>query len=184
MPERYPDKAFFIMSLVTGPVADGRRRDVDPDEPVMHWDGVPFLQGAENSLRAVRSLNRYADFQRAWTETGRPARTDSQQAERGLIGLDGNKVQNSVEGPERGRKTRPNQKNLKGRAEWREARHPARVIRCPRPVEPVKLSRTQHPCFSPGLNRIPAAIAPPGKPCQGNARDYQRSHTNDSSGLP
>ncbi len=77
MPERYPDKVFFIISLVTGKVADGRRRDEDPVEPVMHWDGVPFLQGAENSLRAVRSLIRYADFQRAWKASGRPARTDS-----------------------------------------------------------------------------------------------------------
>ncbi len=82
MPERYPDKVFFIMSLVNGKVADGRRRDEDPVEPVMDWDGVPFLQGAENSLRAVRSLIRYADFQRAWSSTGRPARVDSEQAER------------------------------------------------------------------------------------------------------
>ena len=82
MPERYPDKVFFIISLVTGKVADGRRRDEDPVEPVMHWDGVPFLQGAENSLRAVRSLIRYADFQRAWKASGRPARTDSRHAER------------------------------------------------------------------------------------------------------
>ncbi len=64
MPERYPDKNFFIMSLVTGRVQDGRRYDQDPVEPTMKWDGVPFLQGTENSLRAVRSLIRYADFQR------------------------------------------------------------------------------------------------------------------------
>lgn len=64
MPERFPDKAFFIMSLVTGRVQDGRRYDQDPVEPTMHWDGVPFLQGTENSLRAVRALIRYAEFQR------------------------------------------------------------------------------------------------------------------------
>nr|MBA2454756.1 acetate--CoA ligase family protein [Chloroflexia bacterium] len=64
MPERYPDKCFFIMSLVTGKVQAGMRNDVEPVEPVMHWDGVPFLQGTENSLRAVRSLIRYAEFQR------------------------------------------------------------------------------------------------------------------------
>ncbi len=45
MPERYPDKCFFIMSLVTGVVQSGMRNDVEPVEPVMHWDGVPFLQG-------------------------------------------------------------------------------------------------------------------------------------------
>ncbi len=73
MPERYPDKVFFIISLVAGKVADGRRRDEDPVEPVMDWDGVPFLQGAENSLRAVRSLIRYGEFHRAWKESGAPS---------------------------------------------------------------------------------------------------------------
>ncbi len=82
MPERFPDKVFFIMSLVTGKVGDGRRRDEDPVEPVMHWDGVPFLQGAENSLRAVRSMIRYADFQRAWKQTGRPLTESSPVAEK------------------------------------------------------------------------------------------------------
>jgi len=72
MPERYPDKVFFIMALVAGGVADGRRRDQDPVEPVMNWDGVPFLQGAENGLRAVRALINYADFQHAWKAGGRP----------------------------------------------------------------------------------------------------------------
>lgn len=81
MPERYPDKVFFIMALVTGKVGDGRRRDEDPIEPVMNWDGVPFLQGAENSLRAVRSLIRYADFQRARKTTGRPATSESAVAQ-------------------------------------------------------------------------------------------------------
>ncbi len=69
MPERYPDKNFFIMSLVTGRVQEGRRYDQDPVEPTMNWDGVPFLQGTENSLRAVRSLIRYADFQRTRTQS-------------------------------------------------------------------------------------------------------------------
>jgi acyl-CoA synthetase (NDP forming) len=72
MPERYPDKAFFIMALVAGAVADGRRRDQDPVEPVMNWDGVPFLQGAENGLRAVRALINYSEFHRAWEAGGRP----------------------------------------------------------------------------------------------------------------
>jgi acetate---CoA ligase (ADP-forming) len=64
MPERYPDKCFFIMSLVTGVVKSSMRNDIEPVEPVMHWDGVPFLQGTENSLKAIRSLIRYAEFQR------------------------------------------------------------------------------------------------------------------------
>ncbi|MGI8854550.1 MAG: acetate--CoA ligase family protein, partial [Thermomicrobiales bacterium] len=64
MPERYPDKLFLLMSLVVGRVREGRREGRDPVEPVMHWDGVPFLQGVDNGLRAVRSLIRYAEFQR------------------------------------------------------------------------------------------------------------------------
>ncbi|MGI8691022.1 MAG: acetate--CoA ligase family protein [Thermomicrobiales bacterium] len=90
MPERYPDKNFFIMSLVTGRVQEGRRYDQDPVEPTMKWDGVPFLQGTENSLRAVRSLIRYADFQRtrmqsapvAGAPSSRQSAADSVVAER------------------------------------------------------------------------------------------------------
>lgn len=82
MPERFPDKAFFIMSLVTGRVQDGRRYDQDPVEPTMHWDGVPFLQGTENGLRAVRALIRYADFQRTRQAGGRPTGEESVLAER------------------------------------------------------------------------------------------------------
>src|SRR6185437_10017727 len=81
MPDRYPDKAFIILSLVTGPIADGSRRGVDPDEPTVKWDGVPFLQGAENGLRAVRALNTYADFQRARATTDRPTAAPSAHAE-------------------------------------------------------------------------------------------------------
>ncbi|HEX3721726.1 MAG TPA: acetate--CoA ligase family protein, partial [Nitrolancea sp.] len=80
MPERYPDKVFFIMALVTGDVADGRRRDQEPVEPVMHWDGIPFLQGAQNGLKAVRSLINYAEFQRAWQLTGAPVSSASDVA--------------------------------------------------------------------------------------------------------
>ncbi len=77
MPERFPDKNFFIMSLVTGRVQDGRRYDQDPVEPTMKWDGVPFLQGVENGLRAVRSLIRYADFQRTRQAGNRPTGAES-----------------------------------------------------------------------------------------------------------
>jgi acetate---CoA ligase (ADP-forming) len=80
MPERFPDKNFFIMSLVTGRVQDGRRYDQDPVEPTMKWDGVPFLQGAENGLRAVRSLIRYAEFQRTRQAEARPSGVESSMA--------------------------------------------------------------------------------------------------------
>jgi acetyltransferase len=81
MPERYPDKVFLIMSLVGGRMQEGRWRNQDPVEPVTHWDGVPFLQGAENGLRAVRSLIQYADFQRLRQESGpHPTATPSKIA--------------------------------------------------------------------------------------------------------
>ncbi len=64
MPGRYPDTLFLITSLVAGRIREGRRYGQDPVEPVVHWDGVPFLQGADNGLRAVRSLMQYAEFQR------------------------------------------------------------------------------------------------------------------------
>jgi acetyltransferase len=83
MPERFPDKVFLIASLVTGRVQDGRRYDQDPVEPTMHWDGVPFLQGMENGLRAVRALMRYAEFQRV---RGERAAGSRQQAANSEIG--------------------------------------------------------------------------------------------------
>jgi acetate---CoA ligase (ADP-forming) len=77
------------MSLVTGRVQDGRRYDQDPVEPTMKWDGVPFLQGTENSLRAVRSLIRYADFQRTRTQSvvgsWQPAEDSRREQARALV---------------------------------------------------------------------------------------------------
>src|SRR5205085_5398760 len=45
IPARFPDKVFVIAALVTGKVQSGARYDQEPDEPVMFWDEVPFLQG-------------------------------------------------------------------------------------------------------------------------------------------
>ncbi len=64
MPGRYPDTLFLITSLVAGRVREGRRYGQDPVEPVTKWAGIPFLQGTDNGLRAVRSLIQYAEFQR------------------------------------------------------------------------------------------------------------------------
>jgi acetyltransferase len=81
MPERYPDKVFLVMSLVTGKMHDGSRWGQPPVEPVTHWDGVPFLQGAENSLRAIRALIRYAEFLRERQAEPRPRAEPSPMAE-------------------------------------------------------------------------------------------------------
>jgi acetyltransferase len=64
MPDKYPDKVFLIMSLVHGKMQEGFRAGVAPQEPTDYWNEVPFLQGTENGLRAIRSLNRYAQFLR------------------------------------------------------------------------------------------------------------------------
>ena len=82
LPERYPDKVFLLLSLVVGRVREGRREGRDPVEPVVQWDGIPFLQGAANGLRAVRSLIRYAAFQRARQAGGPVAATTTDVAER------------------------------------------------------------------------------------------------------
>jgi acetate---CoA ligase (ADP-forming) len=65
MPERYPDKVFVILSLVAGELKYRSRADQDPVEPIASLDGIPFLSGAENGLRAIAALVRYAEFQRA-----------------------------------------------------------------------------------------------------------------------
>jgi len=82
MPGRYPDKLFLIMSLVTGRVREGRRYDKNPVEPVMQWGGIPFLQGADNGLRAVRSLIQYAEFQRMRPTGGGAVGAESAVTER------------------------------------------------------------------------------------------------------
>ncbi len=64
MPDKYPDKVFLIMSLVHGKMQEGYRAGMAPQEPTDYWGGIPFLQGTENGLRAIRSLNRYAQFLR------------------------------------------------------------------------------------------------------------------------
>jgi acyl-CoA synthetase (NDP forming) len=64
LPERYPDKVFVVASLVGGELK-GRNLDFPEAEPIGTLDGIPFLQGAENSLRAIASLTQYAAFLRA-----------------------------------------------------------------------------------------------------------------------
>lgn len=64
MYERYPEKNFFVMSLVTGEVVNRTRLGGEPEQPTIKMNGVPFLQGAENTLRAMRSLNSYAAYLR------------------------------------------------------------------------------------------------------------------------
>src|SRR5262249_18899159 len=61
---KYPEKLFVRTSQMYGVLRDKAFGAPDPVEPVSHLDGVPFLQGIENTLRAARALVRYAAFQR------------------------------------------------------------------------------------------------------------------------
>ena len=67
--QHYPDKLFVRTSQMYGALRDKAFGAPDPLEPVSDLDGVPFLQGIENTLRAARALVRYAEFQRQ-RETG------------------------------------------------------------------------------------------------------------------
>ncbi|MEX2426285.1 MAG: acetate--CoA ligase family protein [Thermomicrobiaceae bacterium] len=80
MPDRFPDKVFLIMSLVSGKLHDGFRFGDPPVDPVNNWDGTPFLQGADDSLKAVRSMIDYAEFRRQWLNGYHPASAKSDLA--------------------------------------------------------------------------------------------------------
>jgi acetyltransferase len=61
---KYPDKLFIRSSQMYGVLRDKAFAAPDPISPVSELNGVPFLQGIENTLRAARALVRYAAFQR------------------------------------------------------------------------------------------------------------------------
>jgi acetyltransferase len=65
--QQYPDKLFVRSSQIYGAVHDKAFGAPDPVDPVSDLDGVPFLQGIENTLRAARALVRYAAFQQQRT---------------------------------------------------------------------------------------------------------------------
>lgn len=74
---RYPDKVFVAVALVTGKIAPAVKRgsrELATNTTVL-WGGVPFLQGAENGLKAVRALNTYATFLRGRGRREAPAAT-------------------------------------------------------------------------------------------------------------
>jgi acetyltransferase len=81
MPERYPDKLFVVLSLVTGKVLSPIRMGKPQTRPVMELGGLPFLQSLENGLRAVRSLSDYAAYLRRRADEPRPQNIASSQAD-------------------------------------------------------------------------------------------------------
>src|SRR5215813_8493297 len=72
MLKKYPEKLFIRSSQMCGVLRDKAFGAPDPIDPVSDLDGVPFLQGIENTLRAASALVQYAEFQRT-RETGKRA---------------------------------------------------------------------------------------------------------------
>jgi acyl-CoA synthetase (NDP forming) len=64
LPDEHPEKVFIVMALVGGKLRERNYQYEQMLEPLDALGGIPFLQGTEFSLRAVRSLLRYAHFQR------------------------------------------------------------------------------------------------------------------------
>jgi acetyltransferase len=62
--QKYPEKLFVRTSQMYGILRDKAFGAPDPVEPVSDLDGIPFMQGLENCLRATRALVQYAEFQR------------------------------------------------------------------------------------------------------------------------
>jgi acetate---CoA ligase (ADP-forming) len=78
--EEHPDKVFVMMSLVAGRHRDKNYPYEQMLEPLDDLGGIPFLQGTENSLRAVRSLLRYAEYQRSRSAASHEPDADPQRA--------------------------------------------------------------------------------------------------------
>jgi acetyltransferase len=79
--QKYPEKLFIRTSQMYGVLRDKAFGAPDPVEPVSDLNGVPFLQGLENTLRAARALVNYAGFQRQ-RETAQRAVAGQQDASR------------------------------------------------------------------------------------------------------
>ena len=72
--ERHPDVLFLVMAMAGGRLDEGPYSYQPAKEPLDRLDGIPFLQGSVESLTAIRSLIRYAEFQRRRAEQHAHAR--------------------------------------------------------------------------------------------------------------
>jgi acetyltransferase len=70
----HPEILFLVMSLSGGKLFASSYPHTPCKDPFSWLDGVPFLQGSDDALRAIASLLRYAEFQRQRTLTPRPLR--------------------------------------------------------------------------------------------------------------
>ncbi len=90
--EKYPEKVWVRMAIVAGTYRDQPLGLPPLVEPLDNLDGVPFLQGFENGLRAVAALQRYGEFQERWQRDGETAKRrngDDARKERALALLRG-----------------------------------------------------------------------------------------------
>ena len=81
--QKYPAKLFVRTSQMYGIMRDKAFGAPDPVEPVSDLDGVPFMQGLENCLRATRALVQYAEFQRQREKGARGTPNGGDTARRG-----------------------------------------------------------------------------------------------------
>jgi acetate---CoA ligase (ADP-forming) len=66
--ERYPEKVWVRLATVAGTFRDQPLNLPPLVEPITSIEGIPFLQGFENGLRAVAALIRYGEFRERWEE--------------------------------------------------------------------------------------------------------------------
>jgi acetate---CoA ligase (ADP-forming) len=77
---KYPEKVWIRMAIVAGNYREQPLNLPELVEPFETLEGVPFLQGFENGLRAVAALIRYGEFQEKWQANRRAGERASGRA--------------------------------------------------------------------------------------------------------
>ena len=80
---KYPEKVWLRLAIVAGTYRDQPLNLPPLVEPIEQLEGVPFLQGYENGLRAVAALIRYGEFQEGWQGAGETAKRRNGETARG-----------------------------------------------------------------------------------------------------
>jgi len=76
--ERHPNVLFLVLAMAGGRLDDGPYSYQPAKEPLDRLDGVPFLQGSNDGLAAIRALIDYAEFQRRREDRRPSARRGSE----------------------------------------------------------------------------------------------------------
>jgi acetyltransferase len=85
--EKFPDKVWLRGYKMAGSFRDKPPGTPNMIDPRHEWQGVPFLQGLDNILRAVKHLIGYAEFQekRAMAQRDAPIDSERQAKARALL---------------------------------------------------------------------------------------------------